>query len=163
MRDKFQIKHFFVILLCLTLFNSGIALCQQSFSYSVPPQSDFSGWKDYADHLKTCTAGEFKATNPITKDPIQFKIIGLKENKCEVIMKMPNSGSYPSQREVYNCQFEQSDLTTLADRYEQLSTGTVINSEGLGIQIMTKSCKKTGIENNGNFVPSPAPANRGNK
>lgn len=156
MRTKFQKKYFFIALFFLTLFNSGMALCQQSFSYSVPTQIDTSGWKAYADNLKTCTAGDFNVNNPITNDPIQFSIIGLKDDKCEVMMKMPDSGSYPSQRAVYNCQFEQSDISTLAQRYELLTKGSVINSEGPGIEIMNKSCKKTGIENNGNFVPIPA-------
>lgn len=170
MRDFFQNKHSTIILSFLTLFNSGMALCQETFTInSTPSQSELNGWKEYAENLKTCTAGDFNVTNPITKDQIQYKIVGLKENKCEVVMKMPASGSYPSQKAVYNCQFEADDLKTLADRAEQLTKGgpMVINSEGPFIKIMNKSCKKTGLENNGNFVPipesAPAPTNGVNK
>ncbi len=151
-----------IILLFLVIFNCNITLAEENPDPSnngYPEQSDSSDLKDYAEHLRTCTAGNFNVLNPMTKTSMQYQIVGLKNNKCEVIqtIKLPNTN--PPQNFVLHCLFEQNDLKMIVKNAEK-STNAKGNTITIDIndpssKIISNSCNPVGVEMNDTLNAMP--------
>jgi len=131
---NFQIR---VILFSLIALLSNVAFAKNN--PMAPP--DLKPWKDYADHLRTCSVGQFTLINPLLMSQMQYQIVGLKDNKCFVIETMSSPDPQSSQSFTLNCSFEQKDLATIADESEKLATGNIeLSSDSPTTKIMEKSC-----------------------